>query len=364
MKAARSVAVIGPCPPPFGGVTVHVRRLHDYLAEQRFPHTLYVSNGSAVEGAVVGRRSLWWFLGRFLRCREAVVHVQTSRPDLLSLGVLLLRLRNRKVVGSLHGVWIPRSYERANALARWFYRAGMRRLALLLAANEGLKRFAMQVLQVPEQSVAVVPAFLPPSEESVRRAVLPQTVRDFLDSHRPVLCASGVFGRFEPGPPGRDTYGFHLLVPLLSDLRRSRPGVGLLLVQTFCQDERHKSDFLARIEAAGLADHVLLVEDPLDEFAAVLQRCDVFLRPTYVDGDALSVREAVWLGVATVASDCVGRPPECVLFETGSAEDLRVKTESVLADISTGRTPPARSAGYHAGPKIMEHYRQLLGGDE
>ena len=40
----------------------------------------------------------------------------------------------------------------------------------------------------------------------------------------------------------------------------------------------------------------------------MLRLTDVLLKPTNTDGDAISVREALYLGVPVVASDVVERP--------------------------------------------------------
>jgi glycosyltransferase involved in cell wall biosynthesis len=44
---------------------------------------------------------------------------------------------------------------------------------------------------------------------------------------------------------------------------------------------------------------------------------DIFLRPTRSDGDANSIREALYLGVPVIASDCVERPDQVLTFRTG-----------------------------------------------
>ena len=52
------------------------------------------------------------------------------------------------------------------------------------------------------------------------------------------------------------------------------------------------------------------------------QKSDVFVRPTFMDGDAISVREAGTLGVPVVASNVGTRPEGTVLFEVGNKSQL------------------------------------------
>jgi glycosyltransferase involved in cell wall biosynthesis len=66
-------------------------------------------------------------------------------------------------------------------------------------------------------------------------------------------------------------------------------------------------------------------------FVPVLAEADVFVRPTNTDGDANSVREALYLGVPAVASDVVERPAGTILFRTRDLDDLEAKVRSVLS---------------------------------
>jgi glycosyltransferase involved in cell wall biosynthesis len=56
----------------------------------------------------------------------------------------------------------------------------------------------------------------------------------------------------------------------------------------------------------------------------------VFVRPTLKDGDSISVREALVLGVPVVASRVGSRPPGTILFHPGNVEDMLSKVELAL----------------------------------
>ena len=62
-----------------------------------------------------------------------------------------------------------------------------------------------------------------------------------------------------------------------------------------------------------------------------MQRLDVFVRPTYFDGDASSVREAQALGVRVVASDTDFRPDGVGRFPCGDADALAAAIDDALA---------------------------------
>jgi glycosyltransferase involved in cell wall biosynthesis len=63
----------------------------------------------------------------------------------------------------------------------------------------------------------------------------------------------------------------------------------------------------------------------------LMARADVFVRPTYADGDSLSVREALALGLPVVASDAAPRPSGVTVCRSGDVGDLVAKLSTVLA---------------------------------
>ncbi|HME90949.1 MAG TPA: glycosyltransferase, partial [Myxococcaceae bacterium] len=114
-------------------------------------------------------------------------------------------------------------------------------------------------------------------------------------------------------------YGRALMLRALRRVAQTHPRVGLALFGAGVPAEQ----LAAEARAEG-------VEERINDFGelshptalALMRGCDAFVRPTSADGDAVSVREALALGVACVASDAVPRPSGVVLFRSGDAIDL------------------------------------------
>jgi glycosyltransferase involved in cell wall biosynthesis len=53
-----------------------------------------------------------------------------------------------------------------------------------------------------------------------------------------------------------------------------------------------------------------------------MSRSSVFVRPTFRDGDSISVREALALGLHVVASDVGVRPSGTIVFAAGNVDEL------------------------------------------
>jgi glycosyltransferase involved in cell wall biosynthesis len=151
----------------------------------------------------------------------------------------------------------------------------------------------------------------------------------------------------------RPEYGFDLLIAALARLRRIYPALGCLVMGT--GEQRAEAE--QRIREAGLEDSVLLLGDvPHDACLAWMSAGDVFLRPTLADGDSISVREALALGVPVVASRVGARPAGAILFRPGDVEEMLAAVGLALA---SKRKSPPRAAG--SMDRLMEIYRQVNG---
>ena len=81
-----------------------------------------------------------------------------------------------------------------------------------------------------------------------------------------------------------------------------------------------------------------------DKCLSIISRCDLFVRPTLVDGDANSVREALALEIPVVASNVGNRPDGAILFRAGDADDLVAKLSAIIAEACFISMVPRKSA--------------------
>jgi hypothetical protein len=79
------------------------------------------------------------------------------------------------------------------------------------------------------------------------------------------------------------------------------------------------------------------------------------------DGDAVSVREALALGISVVASATGARPPGVQLFRTGDAGDLAAKIRRVL-EVGPVACAPGPSKDFFA--ELLGVYRMAAEGRE
>jgi glycogen synthase len=169
---------------------------------------------------------------------------------------------------------------------------------------------------IPRNQLEIKPAFLPvpPTE-----ATIPEDVERWIDRHPQLLSVTLSF---------RPEYGFELLIEAVSRMRDRYPQLGCLVMGT--GQQRAEAEVLVREH--GLGDSVFLAGNlDHDVCLAAISRSTVFVRPTFRDGDSISVREAMSLGIPVVASNTGTRPEGTLLFEAGDLNGLISQTERALS---------------------------------
>jgi len=337
-----SVAIVGAYPPPYGGVSVHVKRLHLRLAALNIPSRIYcqpspAANPKRRDVVPAAWKFCWygWLLEHGWRCDSSIVHFHDGWY--WAPAALAMLLRGKKVVMTFHNQRAGGEMWRS---ASWLERWASRRLVQhprvgWVGVSQEVKR---QLIEkgVPADRIVVAPAYIPPRADAPASS-LPAYVRGFLGTHSPVLSTYGwkltIDGR------GVDLYGFDHCIELTRSLKADFPKIGLAISLPQVSDADYFRELKARVGAYGLADDVLFITEGLDEVQVLWQASDVYVRATTTDGDAVAVREAMYLRVPVVASDASPRPDGAVLFP---ARDLAALTAAVR-EVLTHRAAHVRA---------------------
>ena len=112
----------------------------------------------------------------------------------------------------------------------------------------------------------------------------------------------------------------------------------------------------------GLKEKILLYESYDEEFWPILARSHIFVRPTNTDGDAVSVREALFFGLRTICSDVTYRPEGVILFKNRDIEDLKEKVIDALDHVKKKgiKKTQDNDLSFSNAQQIMELYKRLL----
>jgi glycosyltransferase involved in cell wall biosynthesis len=166
---------------------------------------------------------------------------------------------------------------------------------------------AIAELGIGADKMQVTPAFLPIEAPDV---AMPDHIENWMRRHSPLMTATMFF---------RPEYGFELLVQGTLRLRERYPEIGCLVMGS----GENRAEAEALIAKSGASDSFYLPGDVHHELClALMSGSSVFVRPTFRDGDSISVREALALGLPVVASDVGTRPAGTIVFEPGNVDEL------------------------------------------
>ncbi|GGJ92776.1 glycosyltransferase family 4 protein [Calditerricola satsumensis] len=319
------VALIGVYPPPIGGISIHIKRLCNELDRRGIPYTVYDNTLGQKDRPYVYTGPIEkWVLKYWFTATESVIHCHFSRWLVLFF-LSLLKLRGKRVLFTFH------SYRGETEALPWWKKAIIRMTGWLgdrfiCVSEEVAEKIAK--IGIPRHKILVISPFIPPNDGPHQSPSLPPSVQTFLRDGSPLVVANGCVGNFFKG---EDLYGADLCVELAHRLKKEFPHIRFVYCITSVVDAHYLEELKKRVESYGLTNHFLFVQEQM-ELYPLLQRADLFVRPTLSDGDALSIREALMFGTPVLASDAVERPEHVVVFQNRNLEDFEEKARTILRE--------------------------------
>lgn len=337
MPDPATIALIGPYPPPYGGVSTHIQRLRCRLKHAGFAAPVWrqpspdapADSDDDIHLLPARRRPACyagWLLDSRRRIPADIAHFHELRA--YALWALATLRRQHRVVITVHNQFVMEDRRLFSRLSQWAVRrAAGYPGARFIAVNPRISR-QLQELGVPAGQVSVVPAYLPPPVcQSTDQ--LPRAIRTFAAQHRPLMTVYGI--RCERTAEWGDLYGFETAIRTLANLRLQYPYLGLVVLSPGNGDRPYLRELKQLAVHLGVPDRVLWWVDPIPEASSLWALSDVYLRPTATDGDALAVREALDRGVPVVATDVCERPQGTRVTPPGNAVAFAAAVSCALA---------------------------------
>lgn len=264
-----------------GGVTIHVQRLRDYLERNSYEYVFvdYKSN------------HLFQMVKSVSHSKQ--IHIHISNPIYQFAMVLFCRLMGKKVIMTLHG-----NYGRFTKLKNWMVRSALKMATVPVIINEK----SYEACKGFNKNTRLIPAFIPPQKEEFLQQEIIDLLKGLHENGKRIVSTNAY--NISTDTEGNDTYGIDFLVDYFKYATDS------VLVVSDPSGNYHK-------RYTGLdfdSNSVRFIDYPHPYFE-LLKLADFFVRNTSTDGDALSVKEALYLGVPTLCSDVVDRPEGVCLFK-------------------------------------------------
>jgi len=330
---------VGNYPPPYGGISMRIKRLTGLVNALGGKCVVFSPKQSAFHPDMVSFLDFGKIILRNTlpkRRKRLLFHVQHSEIQTFRmkwyLFLFLIKLVGGKVVlglGSLRydlrklPLFKKLLFKRVSKLVDHYIAVGPHIADKLIM--EGC----------PKQKISIIPGFVPPDEEELfnPKSISPD-LEVFLKEHNPVISANASGIVFYDG---KDLYGLDMCVELSARLHNQYPNLGFVCAIAPNGHGSKNDDWEYLEKIRRLVQRLQITPNFYfricsEPFTPLLKRSDIFVRPTCTDGDANSVREALYLGKPTVASDAVARPEGCLTFKSGDVQDLYRKVDDVLKD--------------------------------
>jgi glycosyltransferase involved in cell wall biosynthesis len=315
------VVQLGPYPPPHGGVQTNLLSIREHLRRHGISApVINLTRHRRAQGDEVYYPTSALQVAQLLATMPAdIIHLHLGgrlTARLLGLCLLCTLMPNRRVVLTCHSGGYP-AMTATRTLRRLSVRTLVfRRLDAVIAVNEEIASL-FEKLGVARSRIHLISPYSPVGvRDDVR---LPDQLQEFGSAHEPLLTTVGLL---EP------EYDLPLQIKALETVRRTFPRAGLVIVGSGSLE----SDMRRLIASSAERDHVLLCGDvPHPVTLRLISESDVFLRTTLYDGDSVSVREALQLGVPVIATDNGMRPDGVQLVPRSNAAALHDAIAMVLS---------------------------------
>jgi glycogen(starch) synthase len=320
------VLQLGPVPPPEGGISRNIFAIRDELLASGHRCSMVATSRSDREledKDIHYPRTKRELLGLLRTVNFDVLHLHVGgdiTPRVLSLAFACTVLAKGKCILTMHSGGYALSDAGQSAKPTSFAGIVFRRFSHITAVNQNLAEM-FKKFGVETERVSVIPPFSlrPPAEGTI----LPEELQQFCEHADPLFVS---VGGLEPD------YEPLLQIDSFRKIREVMPNARLIIVgggsMTGQIEQVVKTD-ADSIMLAGNIDHDVALE--------LMSKADAVLRITLFDGDAISVREALYLGTHVIATDNGMRPADVELVPVGdeatlTAAMIRVKKKNASID--------------------------------
>lgn len=299
-----------------GGVSVHIKRLSELLAEHYSFSFIDESPLIGTNREVYNLREINIFEYIRLVNNTHIIHVHSGIWWLRCLHILVGFLFRKKTIVTIHSLSnLTTGF--SVIITRFFLLFASK----IIVVNKEISR------KIKNKKCNVVHAFIPPNIENEKN--LPKEVLDILEQnrHKKIIVNNAfklVFHNNE------DLYGLDLIIDVARAVKTEKKNYKIIFVVTSKEEKLNLYEHYSRIiMEEGLNEIISIIPYPLS-FVRLMIESDLVIRSTNTDGDALTVREAIYLNRPVIASDVISRPKGTILFQNRNSENLFVKIKDTL----------------------------------
>jgi len=342
------VLQLGPYPPPEGGISRNYLAIRDQL--RGVGHNcsvIAIAKSSAVlnEPDVYHPQNPLELIKLLRKLDYDILHLHIGGeipPRVLGLMAVCGVLGRGKNVLTLHsGGYAVENIEKAKSFssAGFVFRLyrkiiGVNPLMLELFDKFGVKK---------DRAHLIYPFVLKNPDSQIE---IPEKLKEFAEKHKPFLLTVCLL---------EDTYDLFMQIDAMEKIIERLPNAGLMIIGSGSLEEKLKTV----IAEKSYKNRVFLTGDvPHPVTLQLINEADILLRTTLFDGDAIAVREALFLETPVIATDNEMRPDGVHLIPMHDAKSLVEKIETLAKLEKTAKTDKPEDFGNIA--EVLKVYDEIL----
>ncbi len=324
----KRVIIIGPLPPPYGGVAIFMNALCELSAGSDFTFWAYGDEPhTETRARYVNYRRLELVPrllreGRGARIVELThFHLEYPHPVAVPVWLSLRKLLKFQWVKILFDGSLPVRYPHFSTMQRALFRRVVRAIDEFIVVSEELAEWLRTEIKVRQKITCIAP-LLPTAPGFLQKSLgeeWQKAIASYL-KHDKRVCSVGVFIA---------DYGFQHVAEAVANLRRETGAdIGLLLVDgAYLNDEKLRADTLQDHDWITVLENV-----PNPEMNQMLRQSDVFVRGFGRESYGLARIEALWQGVPVIATN-TGETRGMAVYDYGDVPELTRLLHEVLSGL-------------------------------
>lgn len=331
-------------PPPYGGVTVYVKRLSDRLRSEGYEvggyYTEECKDQSIISSPIYFKeKSYCGSHNRVVKAFTQMFRMLKNTFQMWPFSIVhyhglenlkfiwfLYKYCRKQVVITVHSMMIESFYRRTDRINKHYMQKLAEADIQWTAVSEQARECMLRLPFSFKNEIPVIAAYVPiPNEAQIPLA---KDMQDYIHQHEQNIA---FYARSFMYNDGVDVYGLNEAIKLYADIVSNyKANVGLI----FCLSENKDTDKINGLylyaKELGIYDKIYWQIGAIDNINELWQNVDVYIRPTSTDGDSVAVREVLDQGTKVVASDVCWRPDGVISYQFGNGDDFLTKTIHAL----------------------------------
>ncbi|MCK9328984.1 MAG: glycosyltransferase [Candidatus Cloacimonetes bacterium] len=345
MLDKKKFKILGFIPPPYGGLSIHIFRLLDFLDEQKFEYDFYNYKPNFNKT----------FLSFFFDCinfKKEIIHlheVLAYKQHLMLL--LLIKVFNKRVILTIHNNRFKEKYLKLSPLRRMIFKKYVSAVYKIIAVNS-----ESDFVFVDKKKIINIPAYIAPINKELTISLLPKKIIELRDKYKILLTANASRLAFYKT---QDLYGLDMSINLVKFLIDCGvKDLCFIFVLTSVTDESYYNSLKEKIHDYEINEHMVIINESIS-YPALLSISDIFLRPTNTDGYSISVSEALSLKKIVIASDVCPRPKGTLCFKARDQDDLNKTAKNVVDNLELYKNKAQYFVQENFAEKLLLFYNSI-----